>query len=139
MIKLQAIGHLGKDCITNVVNGKNVINFSVAHTEKFKDSQGIQKEKTIWVECAYWTDRTAIAPYLRKGTQVYVDGSPEIRTYSKTDGTSGASLTLRVSSVQLLGSKPEGSSGGTNYNSSSVPVSVPSASDITEPIDDLPF
>ncbi len=140
MIKLQVIGHLGKDCVTNVVNGKSVINFSVAHTEKYKDSQGNQKDKTIWVECAYWTDRTAVAPYLRKGTQVYVDGSPEVKTYAKNDGTNGASLNLRVLSVQLLGAKSEGSSGGSNYNaSSSMPVSVPSASDITEPIDDLPF
>ncbi|MFM9907910.1 MAG: single-stranded DNA-binding protein [Chitinophagaceae bacterium] len=140
MIKLQVIGNLGKDCVTNVVNGKSVINFSVAHTEKYKDSQGNQKDKTIWVECAYWTDRTAIAPYLRKGTQVYVDGSPEVKTYAKNDGTNGASLNLRVLSVQLLGAKSEGSSGGSNYNaSSSMAVSVPSASDITEPIDDLPF
>ena len=141
MIKLQVIGNLGKDCVTNAVNGKNVINFSVAHTEKYKDAQGNQKDKTIWVECAYWTERTAIAPYLRKGTQVYVDGAPELRTYTKSDGTNGASLTLRVSSVQLLGAKGEGSSaGGTNsYSSSPAPVSIPTASDITEPIDDLPF
>ena len=46
MIKLQVIGNLGKDCITNTVNGKSVINFSVAHTEKFRDSSGQQKEKT---------------------------------------------------------------------------------------------
>jgi single-strand DNA-binding protein len=71
MIKLQVIGNLGKDGVVNNVNGKNVINFSVAHTEKFKDAQGVQKDKTIWVECAYWTDRTGIAPYLKKGTQVY--------------------------------------------------------------------
>ena len=105
MIKLQVIGHLGKDCVTNTVQGKNVINFSVAHTEKFKDQQGNQKDKTIWVECAYWTDRTAIAPYLRKGTQVYVEGSPEVKTYPKNDGTTGSSLTLRVFSVQLLGGR----------------------------------
>ena len=61
MIKLQVIGNLGKDCVTNTVNGKNVINFNVAHTEKFKDAQGNQKDKTIWVDCAYWTDRTGIA------------------------------------------------------------------------------
>lgn len=66
MIKLQVIGNLGRDCVVNNVNGKNVINFSVAHTEKFKDAQGQQKDKTTWVECAYWTDRTAIAPYLKK-------------------------------------------------------------------------
>ena len=50
MIKLQVIGNLGKDCLTNVVNGKNVINFNVAHTEKFRDQQNNLKEKTTWVE-----------------------------------------------------------------------------------------
>jgi len=143
MIKLQVIGNLGKDCITNTVNGKTVINFSVAHTEKFKDNTGNQKDKTIWVECAYWTDRTAIAPYLRRGTQVYVEGSPEVRTYSKNDGTPGVSLTLRVSSVQLLGSRGDG--GGTqeqgnSYNSERTTASQPvSAVGGQEDIDDLPF
>ena len=143
MIKLQAIGHLGKDCITNTVNGKNVINFSVAHTEKYKDAQGNQVERTTWVECAYWTDRTGIAQYLTKGRQVFVEGTPEVRTYPKNDGSTGASLTLRVLSVQLLGSRGDGapSNGGNSYSSSSssAPANVPSASDITEPIDDLPF
>lgn len=145
MIKLQVIGNLGKDCVTNAVNGKNVINFNVAHTEKFRDAQGNQKDKTIWVECAYWTDRTGIAPYLRKGTQVYVEGSPEVRTYTKNDGTTAASLTLRVQSVQLLGSRGDGpapapSQGG--YNSggyTAQPSAAPMANDITEPVDDLPF
>ena len=46
MIKLQIIGNLGKDCILKEVNGKKVINFSVANTERYKDSSGNQKEKT---------------------------------------------------------------------------------------------
>ena len=144
MIKLQVIGNLGKDCVTNTVNGKNVINFSVAHTEKFKDQQGNQKDKTIWVECAYWTDRTAIAPYLRKGTQVYVDGTPEVRTYPKNDGTTGVSLSLRVSSIQLLGSKGENSGGGygggeNSYSNQPATATAGGANDITEAMDDLPF
>lgn len=143
MIKLQIIGHLGKDCITNTVNGKNVINFSVAHTEKFRDAQGVQKDKTIWVECAYWTDRTGIAPYLRKGTQVYAEGTPELRTYPKNDGTTGASLTLRVFSVQLLGGRGDNSGGGyggdNSYSNQPAAASAGSANDITEAMDDLPF
>lgn len=103
MIKLQVIGNLGKDCMVNQVNGKNVINFSVAHTEKFKDSSGVLKEKTTWVECAYWTDRTGIAPYLKRGQQVFAEGTPEIRTFTRNDGTTGASLSLRVQYVQLVG------------------------------------
>ncbi len=151
MIKLQVIGNLGKDCVTNTVNGKNVINFNVAHTEKFRDAQGNQKDKTIWVECAYWTDRTGIAPYLKKGTQVYAEGTPEVRTYPKQDGTTGVSLTLRVQSVQLLGSgnRTEGGggysgggySGGASegYGAPAGTSRVSSPGDMTEPIDDLPF
>jgi single-strand DNA-binding protein len=143
MIKLQVIGNLGKDCIVNTVNGKNVINFTVAHTEKFRDSQGNNQERTTWVDCAYWTDRTAISPYLTKGKQVYVEGTPEVRTFTRNDGTAGASLSLRVREVQLLGSR--GDNGGaspavaTVESYSSSKTSIPNAADISEPIDDLPF
>jgi len=147
MIKLQVIGNLGKDCLTNQVNGKNVINFSVAHTERYRDSAGVQKDKTTWVECAYWTDRTGIAPYLRKGTQVYVEGTPEIRTFTRSDGTSGSSLSLRVMSVQLLGSRTEqggefnGTPGGSMTNTGNGGYSRPEPAvsmDLSAP-DDLPF
>lgn len=146
----MAIGNLGKDCNVNTVNGKNVINFSIAHTEKFKDSTGAQREKTTWVECAYWVDRTGISPFLKKGTQVYVEGTPEVRTYQTNDGKSGASLSLRVHSVQLLGSKTEGLGnvspqsnersyeGGNNSGSST--VSNPGNNyESNEASDDLPF
>ena len=149
MIKMQIIGHLGKDCVVNTVNGKNVINFTVAHTEKFRDAQGINQEKTTWVECAYWTDRTAISPYLTKGKQVYVDGNPDVRSYQRNDGTPGASLSMRVREIQLLGGRSDtggissSSTGSSNVMSqeASVPAKneIPSPSDVTEPIDDLPF
>ena len=152
MIKLMVIGNLGKDCTVNTVNGKNVINFNIAHTEKFKDSSGAQREKTTWVECAYWTDRTGLAPYLKKGTQVYAEGTPEVRTYQTNDGKSGSSLSLRVQTVQLLGSRGEGVStqpqeksySGTNSgtNGNLHPVQSPGAGhtdDINDASDDLPF
>lgn len=100
MIKLTAIGNLGKDAIINQVNGKQVINFSIAHTEKFT-SNGEQKEKTTWVECAYWSD-SKVGAYLTKGTQVYIEGQPEVRTY-EANGKAGASLTVRIFNIQLLG------------------------------------
>ena len=138
MIKLQIIGNLGKDCVVNTVNGKNVINFTVAHTEKYRDSQGNNQEKTTWVDCAYWTDRTAISPYLTKGKQVFVEGTPEVRTFTRQDNTAGASLSLRVRDIQLLGGRGEG--GSTPSASASTPSSsVSSPADITEPVDDLPF
>jgi single-strand DNA-binding protein len=141
MIKMQIIGRLGKDCTVNTVNGKNVMNFTVAHSEKYKDSQGNLQEKTIWVDCAYWNDRTAVAQYLTKGTQVFVEGQPEARSFQRNDGTPGASLSLRVREVQLLGGKNDNAGGGSYQQptASAHQSNVPSASDITEPVDDLPF
>lgn len=141
MIKLQVIGNLGKDCVTNNVNGKTVMNFTVAHTERFRDAQGTQQEKTTWVECSYWSDRTAVAPYLKKGTQVYVEGTPEVRTYPKNDGSTGASLSLRVFSVQLLGTRSEGGNSGGSFQpaASSNQNYNASAAVGADANDDLPF
>lgn len=102
---MQVIGHLGQDAQLNDANGKRVINFSIAHTEKFKNAEGIEVNKTIWVSCSHWTERTNIVQYLRKGTQCYVEGIPDIKMYRGNDGTNRANITLRVQSIQLLGSK----------------------------------
>ena len=141
MIKMQVIGNLGKDCVVNTVNGRNVINFTVAHTEKYKDSQGNNQEKTTWVDCAYWTDRTAVAPYLQKGTQVFVEGAPEVRSFTRGDGTAGASLSLRVREVQLLGRKGENVGGGpSSYEAPSAARQESSApASVDDVADDLPF
>jgi single-strand DNA-binding protein len=141
MIKMQVIGNLGKDCVVNTVNGRNVINFTVAHTEKYKDSQGNNQEKTTWVDCAYWTDRTAIAPYLQKGKQVFVEGAPEVRSFTRNDGTAGASLSMRVREVQLLGGKGETLGGGASYEAPSASrQDAPAAASVDESVaDDLPF
>ena len=146
MIKMQVIGNLGRDAVVNNVNGKSVINFAVAHTEKYKNAQGVQQDKTIWVDCAYWTDKTAIGPYLKKGTQVYAEGQPDLRSYTTKEGTPGTALTLRVLSVQLLGSKPENQGGGEqggyqpqaqNYGTGATQSQPANA--VQEPLDDLPF
>jgi single-strand DNA-binding protein len=150
MIKLQIIGNLGKDCIVKEINGKHVINFSVAHSERFKDAQGNQKERTTWVECAYWTDKTAVAPYLMKGTTVYAEGTPEADHYTNKEGQTAATLRMRVQTVQLLGSNKEGgaSQQGSASNSGNVSNSGMSTAPVvrTEPantsapvVDDLPF
>ena len=144
MIKLQIIGNLGKECIVKEVNGKNVINFSVAHSERFKDAQGNQKERTTWVECAYWTDRTAIAPYLVKGTSVYAEGSPEADPYMNKEGQAAATLRMRVQNIQLLGGgnrDNQGASSGnvTNTGLTTSPVVKTEVANAAAPVDDLPF
>ena len=151
MIKLQIIGNLGADCIQKEVNGKTVINFNVAHSEKFKDAQGNLKERTTWVNCAYWTDKTAVAQYLTKGRTVYAEGSPEAEAYANKEGQPAATLRMRVQSVQLLGGNteaPGSTSTGNNYNqgnvsnagSGTMPVVKTQPAMQNAPVDDdLPF
>ena len=149
MIKLQIIGNLGADCIQKEINGKTVINFNVAHSEKFKDAQGNPKEKTTWVNCAYWTDRTAVAQYLTKGKTVYAEGTPEVEAYTSKDNQPAATLRMRVQSIQLLGGNTEGT-GNTNnsYNQGNVSNAGSGSAPVvkTQPVmqnvsaeDDLPF
>lgn len=103
MLKMQIIGHLGKDCVMQQHGTDNVINFSVAHTDKYKEG-GILKEKTTWVECSWWVDsQTKVAQYLRKGTQVYIEGFPGSKYWEGRDGKKVSNLTIRVFHLQLLG------------------------------------
>ena len=150
MIKLQVIGNLGRDCTVNEVNGKSVINFNVAHSERFKDAQGTQVEKTTWVNCSYWSDRTAVAPYLKKGQLVFAEGTPEVETYTNKEGQQAANLRLRVFSIQLLGGKTDDNQGDSgqqqqsqqssgSQSSSASTASAQTPSQVTEPADDLPF
>lgn len=150
MIKLQVIGNLGKDCNVKDVNGKTVINFSVAHTERYKDAQGNLKERTTWVECAYWTDRTAISPYLTKGTTVYAEGTPEADAYINKENQAAGTLRMRVQNIQLLGSRNnndnQGSPGGSAGTYAAprpavahAPAPAAVATAINDAADDLPF
>lgn len=108
MIRISVIGRLGQDAVVNDVNGKTVINFSMAYSEKFKNQQGQDVDKTTWVSCAYWTDKLNVANYLKKGTLIYMEGKPEAKTYlnDKTKETI-AQLHARVTTLQLLSNKQE--------------------------------
>lgn len=103
MLKTQVIGSLGQSATVNNVNGKTVINFSVAHSEKYKDSNGQLVNKTVWVAVSYWSEKTAIAQYLKKGTTIYCEGLPSVDTYKSREGQIMPQLKLRATMVQLLG------------------------------------
>ncbi len=93
MIKLEIIGNLGQDAqLRTTQSGKNVIGFSVAHTEKYNDTS-----KTIWVSCSYFTDKTGIHPYLKKGVKVWVEGRPEVDVYE-----GNPKLKLIINRIELL-------------------------------------
>lgn len=104
MLKLNVIGSVGADATTNNVNGKQVINFNVAVNEKWTTSEGEKKERTTWVSCSLWRE-TKVVDYLKKGTKVYLDGIPSVKTYKDSKGETQANLQLNVSELILLQSK----------------------------------
>ena len=108
MVKIHIIGNVVADAKISVVNGKQVIAFSVAHNEKFKNPQGVLTEKGYFFNCNYWSDSAAIAQYIKKGTQIYVEGSQVTANgYSTTQGQINASVNVRVQSIQLLNSSSQ--------------------------------
>lgn len=107
------IGHLGRDAEVREVGGQSVIAFTVAHSERFTDRSGVQQDRTTWVNCSYWreTGKTAVAQYLKKGTQVYMEGIPSARAYTNNQQQLVGSLEMRVMSLELLGGKQPGAPG----------------------------
>lgn len=103
MIRLTVIGHLGQDALKKIVNGKSVLSFSVARNEQFKNLQGVVQERTTWINCSFW-ERDNLAPYLRKGTQVFVEGRPAFRTYTDQQGEVVTGINMLVTELSLLGS-----------------------------------
>ena len=104
MLKTQIIGSIGADAVLNNVNGFQVANFSVCHSEKYKDANGVVVNKAVWVSVSWWLKSTAILQYLKKGVTVYIDGTPSVDTYVNKEGKTVPQLRIRASMVQLLGS-----------------------------------
>lgn len=105
-LTLSLIGHLGQDATTRQVNENVAISFSVASTKKYTDKNGEQKQETTWTNCTVWrkADQTKIAQYLKKGTQVYVEGEPSARSWTNSNNEAQASLDCKVEKIELLGS-----------------------------------
>lgn len=101
MIRLSVIGHLGHDALKKDINGKTVLSFSVAQNEQFKSLKGVVRERTTWINCSVW-GRDNLAPYLRKGSLVYVEGRPAFRGYVDKRGEALAGVNMMVMELALL-------------------------------------
>ena len=89
-------GHLGQDCRTGMAGDTPVVNFSVGMTVGYG-----QHKKTEWVECAYFGKAgQSVAPYLKKGQAVVVNGEASIK--AATDKYP-AKLACRVAGLTLMG------------------------------------
>ncbi len=93
-------------------DGGAVTNVSVATTEKWKDKSGEAQEKTEWHRVAFFGKLAEIAgEYLKKGSQVYVEGRLQTRKWQDKDGQDKYSTEIVANVMQMLGSR-QGMGGG---------------------------
>jgi len=112
--KVILVGRLGKDPETRyMTNGEAVTNFSIATSETWKDKSGEKQEKTEWHNCvAYRRTAEVIAEYVKKGSQIYVEGKLQTRKWQTKEGQDRYTTEIVVDQMQMLGGK---SSGGSNF------------------------
>ena len=105
--KVILVGRMGKDPdMKKMTNGESVTNITVATTESWKDKSGIKQEKTEWHNLVFYRRLAEIAgEYLKKGSQIYIEGKLQTRKWQTKEGQDRYSTEIIVSEMQMLGSK----------------------------------
>ncbi len=110
--KVILIGRLGKDPETRYMpNGEAVTNATLATSENWKDKSGEKQEKTEWHNLVFYRRLAEIAgEYLKKGSQVYVEGKLQTRKWQTKEGQDRYTTEIIVNEMTMLGGKSSGSS-----------------------------
>jgi len=148
--KVILIGNLGKDPeVRYTASGEAMCNFSLATTDSWKDkSSGERKELTEWHRVSFFGKLAEIAgQYLKKGSQVYVEGSLRTRKWTDKEGQERYTTEIRGDQMTMLGSRqgqgaPAGGGGG--YDNEPTDYSPAPARNKPKPSfddlgDDIPF
>lgn len=112
--KVILIGHLGADPETRAMpSGSSVANLRIATTESWRDKQsGEQQERTEWHRVALFGRLAEIASeYLKKGSQVYIEGSLRTRKWQDKQGNERFSTEIVGNEMQMLGGRGGGGAG----------------------------
>jgi single-strand DNA-binding protein len=138
--KVILVGNLGADPETRYMpSGSAVTNLSIATSEQWKDKQsGEQKERTEWHKVAMFNRLAEIAAeYLRKGSQVYIEGKLRTRKWQDRDGNDRWTTEIIADEMQMLGGR--GGGGSAPMSSGPGPSSAPPQPPADDFDDDIPF
>ncbi|MDK7375489.1 single-stranded DNA-binding protein [Weeksella virosa] len=104
MLKLQLIGNIGETPTIHEIPNTDrfAIRFSVATTEKWKNKQNEETIKTTWVRCVRYSTTKRLAEVIKKGDQIYLEGTPNASAYIDNEGSAIANLELTISSITFL-------------------------------------
>ncbi len=136
--KAMIIGRLGQDPDVRYTQSNTAVaNLSVATSERYKDNMGEWKENTEWHRVVAWGRLAEICQeYLKKGSQVYIEGPIQTRKWEDKEGQTRYTTEIKALTLTMLDSKGEGGGGDIPQKpDSSQPVS--SSVDLNEDLDDI--
>lgn len=137
------IGRLGNDPeISYTADGKAVAKLSVATSEKWKDKQGQQQERTEWHRIsAFGRLAEIMGEYLRKGSQVYIEGKLRTNRWKDKDGNDRYTTEILANEMQMLGQSgsANGQSAGAQRQQAPNQSYAPSTDFFDEFDDSVPF
>lgn len=139
MNKVILIGRLGNDPeLKYTPNGTAQAQISLATSEKWKDSDGNQKEKTEWHRIVAWRRQAEfVGEWLKKGQLVSIEGKLQTRSWEQ-DGQKKYMTEIVADNITMLGSRAEGG-GGSKPGGPPKDQDAPAPADNVEDDDDLPF
>ena len=124
------IGNVGRDPEVRYFDGNSspngnskVARFTLATTERYRDRSGELRENTEWHNIVAWRNSAELAEkYIRKGSQIYVEGKLSTRTWTDQSGAKRTTTEVVVDNIQLLGRRDSNASdGGNNGGYASAP------------------
>jgi|SRR5574344_757667 single-strand DNA-binding protein len=107
--KVMLIGNVGKDPeVRHLESGVVTASFTIATTERYKDRNGEMKDQTEWHNIVCWRSLAEIVEkYVKKGTQLYIEGKIKSRSYNDKDGITRYVTEIVADSLQMLGRKSD--------------------------------
>jgi len=106
--KVILVGNVGHDPdVRLTATGTKVAKITVATTERFKDKNGVNSDRTEWHTVIAWRSLADIAEqHIRQGAQLYVEGSIHYRKYTDKSNIDRTSTDIQATTIRLLGRKP---------------------------------
>jgi single-strand DNA-binding protein len=137
------VGNLGRDPETRYMpSGDAITNIAVATTDSWKDKvTGEKKEQTEWHRISAFGKLAEImGQYLKRGSQVYIEGSLRTRKYTDKDGIERYATEIRADVMQMLGGRPGGNDDSAPASrQSAAPAQSKPAPNFSDMDDDIPF
>ncbi|HUW27317.1 MAG TPA: single-stranded DNA-binding protein [Sulfuriferula sp.] len=150
--KVILVGNLGKDPeVRYAPSGDAIANVTLATTENWKDKNGEKQEKTEWHRVSFFGKLAEIVgQYLKKGSQVYVEGRIQTRKWTDKEGQERYTTEIVADKMQMLGGRSGSASMDSDSGESRRPAAPPSAPASNRPAkssgtsfddmeDDIPF